>query len=147
MANCTRRSTKKLSPARKRASGRSCAKPAKTALMSAIVAALRIWICSPMARAASRTSRKLASADVTLAGLSKTEKVMQEPQPLGRHLPTEKIDASQVASGPGKAGDQNKLDRVLGDAENNRDRRGCGFGSKRSRCVGRRGDQRHATTN
>src|SRR5262245_42659263 len=31
--------------------------------------------------------------------------------------------------------------------EDNGYRRGCGFGCKRSRCVGGRGDQRHATTN
>ena len=46
-----------------------------------------------------------------------------------------------------QAGGQTKLDRVLGDAENNRDRRSCSFGCKRNRCLGGRGDQRHATTN
>src|SRR5262245_52043412 len=75
------------------------------------------------------------------------DQIMKEPQPLGHHLPAEKIDASHVASGPGKAGDQTKLDRILGNAENNRDRRSCSFGRKRSRCAGGRGDQRHATIN
>jgi hypothetical protein len=37
---------------------------------------------------------------------------MQEPQPLGRSLCYEKIDAGRVAAGVGKAGDKAKLDRV-----------------------------------
>src|SRR5919201_5980835 len=32
--------------------------------------------------------------------------VMQEPQPLGRQLRIEKIDASRVATGPGEVGDK-----------------------------------------
>jgi len=71
---------------------------------------------------------------------------MQEPQPLGRYLPAEKVEACGVAAGPGKAGDKTKLDWVLGDAENDRDRRRCRFGRARSRSAGGRGDQRHAAT-
>ena len=49
--------------------------------------------------------------------------VMQEPQPLGRQLRVEKIDAGRVAAGPGEAGDKTKPDRVLADAEDDWD--GC----------------------
>src|ERR1039458_9582208 len=47
---------------------------------------------------------------------------MQEPQPLGRHLGVEKIDAGHIAARPGEAGDKTKLDRVFGDTEDDRDR-------------------------
>jgi hypothetical protein len=57
---------------------------------------------------------------------------MQEPQSLGQRLAGEKIDAGGVAAGPGKAGDKTVLDRVLTDGEDDRDRRGCGFGRERS---------------
>ena len=70
---------------------------------------------------------------------------MQEPQPLGRHLRGEKIDAGRVAARPGEAGDKTKLDRVFGDAEDDRDRRGCSFGRERSGAVAGRGDHGHAT--
>jgi hypothetical protein len=53
---------------------------------------------------------------------------MQEPQPLGRHLCDEKIDAGRVAAGPGEARDKTKLDRVIADTEDDRDRRCCSFG-------------------
>jgi hypothetical protein len=49
---------------------------------------------------------------------------MQEPQPLGRHLVDEKIDAGRIAAGPGEARDKTILDRVTADAEDDRDRRG-----------------------
>ena len=58
--------------ATKRASGRSRARVAKAASISRIVVALRIWICSPMARAASCTSRNVVSALGALAGLTST---------------------------------------------------------------------------
>jgi hypothetical protein len=45
---------------------------------------------------------------------------------------SKKIDAGHVAAWPGEAGDKTKLDRVFGDAEDDRDRRRCGFGRKRS---------------
>ena len=53
---------------------------------------------------------------------------MQESQPLGSNLSGQKIDAGRVAARPGKAGDQTKLDRVLRDAEDDRNRRGGSFG-------------------
>jgi hypothetical protein len=42
----------------------------------------------------------------------------QQPQPLCHHLGGEEIDSGRVAAGPGE--DQTELDRVLGDAEGNR---------------------------
>ena len=64
---------------------------------------------------------------------------MQKCQPLGDQLVVEKIDAGRVAAGPGEAGDETKLDRVLADAEDDRDRRCCSFGRKRG-VAGGRGD-------
>jgi hypothetical protein len=49
---------------------------------------------------------------------------VQKSQPLGHNLSRQKIDAGRVAAWPAKAGDQTKFDRVFGDAEDNRDRRG-----------------------
>ena len=69
--------------------------------------------------------------------------VMQQPQPLGRHLAGEKIDAGRVAAGPGEAGDKTKLDRVFADAEDDRDRRCCSFGRERSGRDAGRGDHGH----
>src|SRR5262249_4581239 len=43
--------------------------------------------------------------------------VMQEPQPLGRQLRVEKIDARSVTTRSGEAGDKTKPDRVCGDTE------------------------------
>jgi hypothetical protein len=58
---------------------------------------------------------------------------MQESQPLAHHLLDEKIEASRVATRPGEAGDKTKLDRVIADSEDDRDRRGRSFGRNRSR--------------
>ena len=55
----------------------------------------------------------------------------QQLQPLGRQLGDEKIDARQIAARPGEAGDKSELDRVLADAEDDRDRRGGRLGRKR----------------
>ena len=55
-------------------------------------------------------------------------RVMQEPQPLGRHLSSEKIDAGRVTAGPGEAGDKTKPNRVFADTEDDRDCRGSSFG-------------------
>src|SRR5262245_55772696 len=69
-------------------------------------------------------SRNVASAIEGLAGPG----YHIEAQPLGRDLSGQKIDAGRVAARPGKASDQTKLDRVFGDAEDDRNRRGGGFG-------------------
>src|SRR5262249_22812334 len=45
----------------------------------------------------------------------------------------------------GKAGDQSQLDRVVADAEDDRDRRGRSFGRLGTSAKGRRGDHRHTT--
>ena len=56
MASWTRRLLKKRSGPTKRASARSRTNAAKAASISRLLLALRIWICSPMARAAASTS-------------------------------------------------------------------------------------------
>ena len=67
--------------------------------------------------------------------------VMQKPQPLLHHLVGEKIDAGRVAARPGEARDKTKLDRVLGDTEDDRYRRCRSFGRNRSRRVAGRNDR------
>ena len=57
---------------------------------------------------------------------------MQEPQPLGRHLGDEKIDAGRVATGPGEAGDKTKPNRIFAVGEDDRNRRCCSFGRERA---------------
>ena len=50
-----------------------------------------------------------------------------------------------VAARPGEAGDKTKLDRVVADAEDDRDRRGRSFGRERGGCAAGRGDDGHTT--
>ena len=71
---------------------------------------------------------------------------MQEPQPLCHQLSIEKIDAGRVAARPGEAGDKTKPDRVIADAEDDRDRRGCSFGRQCGQVAGR-GDHGHLSAN
>ena len=70
---------------------------------------------------------------------------MQEPEPLCHQLSGEKIDAGRVAARPGEAGDKTELDRVVADAEDDRDGRGCSFGRERAEAVAGRGDHGHVT--
>ena len=72
--------------------------------------------------------------------------LVQKCQSLRTQLSCEKIDAGQVSPRPGEADDETELDGVLADAEDDRDRRGRSFGSKRSSVAGWRGDNGHATT-
>jgi|SoiMethySBSTD1v2_1073268.scaffolds.fasta_scaffold1021843_3 hypothetical protein len=57
---------------------------------------------------------------------------MQEPQPLGRSLCYEKIDASRVPAGLGEAGDKTELDRVYTFTEDDWNRRCCSFCRERN---------------
>src|SRR3954471_17616371 len=70
---------------------------------------------------------------------------MQESQPLGPNLSGQKIDAGCVAARPGKAGDQTKLDRVLRDAEDDRNRRGGSFGREGTIAEAGCSDHGHTT--
>jgi hypothetical protein len=72
---------------------------------------------------------------------------MQELQPLGHQLIEEKIDTRRVAARPGQARNETKLDRVFGDTEDDRNRRGRSFGREGSRRAAGRGDHRHSTAN
>src|SRR6516225_10058639 len=69
---------------------------------------------------------------------------MEKSQPLGRNLLGEEIDAGRVAARPGKAGDQTKRDRVLANAEDDRDRCGRSFGGLGSSGVAGRSDNSDA---
>ena len=55
----------------------------------------------------------------------------------------EKIDSGRVAARPVEAGDETNSNRIFGDVEDDRDRRGCGFGRKRSGRAAGCGDHRH----
>ena len=57
----------------------------------------------------------------------------RSPQSLGHHLICEKIDAGRVAARPVEAGDKTKLDRVVADDEDDRNRRGRSLGRERRR--------------
>ena len=118
----TRRLVKKASGPTKRASGRSLANVAKAASISRLVLALRIWICSPMARAAGSTSRSVASAIGRIGRIDEHgnasgsgHQLAQQFQPLRRQLAGKKIDTRQVAARPGEAGDKTEPDRVVAD--------------------------------
>jgi hypothetical protein len=71
---------------------------------------------------------------------------MQESQPLGRHLLTEKIDSCRIAPRTREASDKTKLNRISGDTEDDRDRRRCSFGRARCRPAARYGDHGHRAT-
>ena len=60
---------------------------------------------------------------------------MQKFQPFRRQFTADKVDACRVAARLWDAGDESKLDWIFGHDEDNRDRRGCGFGRER-RSVG-----------
>src|SRR6266699_1076407 len=108
-----------------RASGRSRTKVAKAASISRLVLALKIWICSPMARAAASTSLKVVSEFATLAGLTST---------------ATRFDAGQVAARSGEAGHKPQPDRVFGRVEDDGDCRGCRLGRQRRRGTACRDD-------
>src|SRR5262249_6108095 len=69
----------------------------------------------------------------------------QEPQPFSKSLTDKEVDPGRVAAGPGKAGDKTELDRVLIDAEDDRNRLGGSLGRERRVRVSRRRDRAHLT--
>src|SRR5262245_16390183 len=71
---------------------------------------------------------------------------MQEPQPFGTNFTEEKIEPGRIAARPGEVRDETYSCWIFGDAEDDRDRRGSGFGRKRRRGVAGRGDNVHATS-
>src|SRR6516164_2329221 len=68
---------------------------------------------------------------------------MQEPQPLGHEFPEEKIDPGRVAARPSEVRDKTYAHRIFGDAEDDWDHRGRGFGRKRSGAAAGCGDNGH----
>src|SRR5262245_13066734 len=148
LASCTRRLLKRASLPTKSASGRSRTKVAKAASISRPVLALKTWICSPMARAASSTSRNVLSAfrgggriDEHGHTSRSGHQLTQELQPLCHQLTTEKIDTRHVAARAGKAGDKTEPHRVFVDGEDDGDRRSCRLGSQRR--IGTSGHRDH----
>jgi hypothetical protein len=55
----------------------------------------------------------------------------QKPEPLRDHVNREERDAGGIAARVGKARHQTHLDRVVADAESDRNRRGCRFRRER----------------
>jgi hypothetical protein len=65
---------------------------------------------------------------------------MQEPEPFCPEFEGEVVHACRVAAGPRKAGDETKFDRVIANAEDDRNRVGRCFGRTCCASAGRRGD-------
>src|SRR5262249_49937544 len=74
------------------------------------------------------------------------QQLAQQAQPLCRQLSREKIDAGRVAARSGEAGDKTELDRVVADAEDDRDRRRCRSGGEYRRRGTGRDDYRDPAT-
>jgi len=70
---------------------------------------------------------------------------VQKTEPLGHELSKEKIETGGVAARPGEARHEAELDRVFGDAEDDRDRRGRRFGGARGLIVASGGNYGNAT--
>src|SRR5215469_4557228 len=130
----------------KSASARSRPNAANAASISARVLALNNRASSPRARAASLIAFDVCSVSVALPGLTSTAKRVAlgnssciSPKRLAS------ISMAKKLTRPGKAGDKTKLSRVLGDTEDDRDRRCCSFGGERSLGTAGRRDYSHAT--
>ena len=94
----------------------------------------------PRAEAAAVTSF-VTAADGELLGFDQQsdppgggDNLVQQSQLLYRNLGEGKVDAGRVAARPGEADDETESDRIVGDAEHDRNR-----GSRRFRRQGRSG--------
>ena len=72
--------------------------------------------------------------------------IVQQGESLRHRLVDETIDAGRVVARPREVVDETQLDRVVADAEDDRDRRGRSFGRLGSSAEGGRCDHVHATT-
>src|SRR5215813_13734874 len=68
------------------------------------------------------------------------QQLVQEPEPLGYQLVAHGVDTGDVAARSAEALDKAELDRVQAEAEDDRNRRGCGFGRERRGRAARCGD-------
>jgi hypothetical protein len=64
-------------------------------------------------------------------------RLVQQLQPFRQYFIPQLGHASDVATGPIKAGDETKFDRVCGRFKNNRDGRSCRLCRERRWCAGR----------
>jgi hypothetical protein len=110
-------------------------------LISLPVLALRTWICSPDLETG--TGRIDEHGNTIGSGYQLT----QEVQPLCPQLSTEKTDSCQVAARPAEAGDKTNPNRVVGDDEDDGDRRGCRLGRQRRRGTSGCDDHGDLSTN
>ena len=113
---------------------------AKAASISRLVLALSTRICRPRAGAASDRARTVASAFA--AGLTSTAtrtalgiRSCRRPSRLATSSPKKKLKPVALPPRPGEARHETELDRVFGDAEDDRDRRGRRFGGARGLIV------------
>ena len=74
------------------------------------------------------------------------KQLVQQLQPFRQYFFPQLGHASDVATGPIKAGDETKFDRVCGRFKNDRDGRGCRLCRERRWCAGR-DNHRHVTIN
>src|SRR5262245_36526801 len=154
LASCSRRLTKSTSWPTKRASGGSRTKVANASLISRLVLALRTWICNPTARAAGSRSLNVVSVFRTLAGLTSTA-TRAAPGTNSRRSSSlfadnsllKKIDPRQIAARPIEARNKPELHGVRGDAEDDRDRRGCRLGCECRSGTSGRNDYRYLPAN
>src|SRR5215475_14201693 len=73
--------------------------------------------------------------------------IVQEPDPLCLNSRQQKIYPCRVAAWPVEAGDEAELDRVVAGTEDDRNGRGCCFGSERRLRAPCRGDDGDVTVN
>ena len=98
----------------------------------------------PHVRAAASTSRKYIRCNRSVGRIDEHghtngagHQLAQQFQPLCYQLSRHKIDACRVAARPGNARDKTKPDRVVGNGEDDGDRRGCRLGRGRRRRADR----------
>src|SRR5215467_9841734 len=147
--SCTRRLMKRLSGWTTSASARLCTRLAKAVSISVPVLAVKNSICGPMAVAAASTSF-FSDSVVGFCGLTSTPRCVdvgnsscKSPSRLATQLVAHGVDTGDVAARSAEALDKAKLNRVQAEAEDDRNRRGCGFGRERRGRAARCGDDSH----
>jgi hypothetical protein len=85
--------------------------------------ACRLWYVSQRGLGSRSVRRINQNGDTSSLG----HQLMQKPQPLGVNFTVEEINAGCVAARPRQAGNETEFDRVVSDAEDDRDRWGRRF--------------------
>ena len=80
-----------------------------------------------------RRVRRIGRIDEYCDPRRRGQQVTQESEALCYHFGSQKINPGRIAARPSEAGDKAELDRVFGNAENDRYCPGCGFSRERGR--------------